>query len=75
MNVQVHHVVVHSPEQTTSIIEEAERIADGAQARGYPWETAFREATRLLGQRYTLAIPQEQMPVSLPAMAIPRGRH
>jgi hypothetical protein len=69
MNVQITHIIVHEPQQVRDIVREAQRIADDETGDAVARESVFREACRLLGQRYTFAaMPQ---PVQMPGMAIP----
>lgn len=75
MQIQVNHVIVHTPEQVAEILSAAIQAADQLTQDGVRWEAVFAQACQLLGARHTLVIPQEQMAVSLPQMAIPRGRH
>jgi len=69
VNVHITHVIVHEPQQVREIIAEAGRIADDAGVDPMRWDRVFEQACRLLGERYTFAMPQT--PVQLPAMAIP----
>lgn len=75
MNVQVHHVHVHTDEQVREIIAAAGRIADASGSEGYRWARVFEQACALLGARHTIALAPEPMPVQLPQMAITRNRH
>lgn len=75
MNVQITHVIVHTPEQVREIMREAQTIAGEETSDAVACESVFREACKLLGQRYTFAAGQQAMP--LPSMALPglRGGH
>lgn len=75
MNVQVTHMIVHTPVQAREIIAEAGRIADDSGQEGERWDRVFEQACQLLGQPWTFAAPSS--PVQLPTMAIPgnHGRH
>lgn len=61
MNVQIQHVIVHTPEQTREIIEQAWEIASEHQSDYGEWAEVFRAACQLLGQRWTFAM-QPQAP-------------
>lgn len=75
MNVQVTHVIVHSPEQTREILREALSIAEDLSCNETEWAAIFTQSCQLLGQRYTLALTPEPAPIALPHLAIPGGRH
>lgn len=68
MNVQITHVIVHTPEQVREIIRVAQAVADEETSDAVARESVFREACRLLGQRYTFAaMPQAvSMPLGPP---------
>jgi hypothetical protein len=69
VNVQITHVIVHTPEQVRQIMQEAQRIAEEETSDAVARESVFREACKLLGQRYTFAAAPQAMP--LPPMALP----
>jgi len=71
MNFQVTHVIVHDEDQAREIIRAATRIADDASTGSHTWEVVFREACRLLGQRWTFAA--QPQPVNIPDLARARG--
>jgi hypothetical protein len=71
VNVQVHHVIVHNSEQVAGILAEALRITTETELDDELRPIAFEQACQLLAQRFSVAIPQEQ--VNVPLMAIPRG--
>jgi hypothetical protein len=70
MNAQVTHVIVHNDQQVRAIINEAMCIAD--EQTDYPndREMIFREACRLLGERWTFLAPATavQLPLTLADM-------
>lgn len=68
MNVQVHHVIVHSPEQVREIVAEAGRIADDSGTDGEQWLAVFNQASTLLGARHTLAMMPQGGPIDLGAL-------
>lgn len=72
MNVQITHIIVHEPNQAREIITAALAIADEVTTDAVARESVFREACRLLGQRYTFAAAPQQ--VQMPMMAIPGQR-
>lgn len=63
MHVQVTHVLVHSPEQTREIIKEATAIANEQTSDLLSPEIVFSKAVELLGARFTMAVPQESIPI------------
>jgi hypothetical protein len=69
VNVQITHVIVHTPEQVRGIVVEALAIADEHASDTVRWEAVFAQACQLLGQRFTMAMGPQ--PVQMPAMAIP----
>ena len=73
MPYQVTHVIVHDDDQVRDIIRAATRIADDAAQGSHTWEIVFREACRLLGQRWTFAAQPE--PVNLAALKLPGAMH
>jgi hypothetical protein len=73
VNVQVTHVVVHTPEQVREIIREACDIANTTELEDDDWQTAFTAACRLLGQRHTIAMAPQPVPVDLAQLALPNG--
>jgi hypothetical protein len=73
VNVQVTHVVVHTPEQVREIIREACDIANTTELEDDDWQTAFTAACRLLGQRHTIAMAPESVPLALPMVGIGRN--
>ena len=68
MNVQVTHVVIHDPEQVRGIIAEAVKIADEHEGDGVSWSSIFREACALLGQRHSVALADQPVPINLAAL-------
>jgi hypothetical protein len=68
MNIQVHHVIVHNPEQVREIIAEACTIADGSEVAAESWVAVFEQACTLLGARFSLAMNPEPVPFSLGAL-------
>lgn len=64
MNINAVHIIVHTPEQVRGIIADARAIADEADVERFEWESVFREACRLLGQRYTVASMPEPVDLS-----------
>jgi hypothetical protein len=69
MNVQITHVIVHTPEQVREIVREAQTLAGEETSDAVARESVFREACRLLGQRYTFAAAPQAVP--MPPMALP----
>lgn len=65
MNIQVHHVIVHTPEQVREIVAEAVRISEETETESIPQVYLFEQACTLLGARFTMAVPQEQVPMDL----------
>lgn len=74
MNVQVTHVVVHTPEQAREIVRQAMSIADDCDADSRAWDAVFREACRLLGQRHTVVTTDQPVPLP-PALLGNLNRH
>lgn len=74
MNVQITHIIVHTPEQVREIIREARVIASENSEIDAEWTLYFNEACRLLGQRFTFtAMPQQVAgPLDLAGL---RNRH
>lgn len=72
---QVHHVIVHTPEQTRIILREAIEIVREIDPSEADFPAVFEQACKLLGARFSLAINDQPMPVALPDFAIPRSRH
>lgn len=75
MNVQVTHVIVHTPEQVREIIAEAGRIADDSGMEDERWDRVFEQATVLLGARHTLALTPQASPLDLGALGLKNNRH
>lgn len=75
MQIQVTHVVVHTPETVREIIAEAMKIADERLPEGGSWQTVFGKACDLLGQRFTLAAQPEPVPIDLGNLRTVRGGH
>lgn len=75
MNVQVTHVIIHTPEQTHDIIRQALQITADTVSGGIDQDRIFEQACALLGARFSLALTPEPAPIALPRMAIPGGRH
>jgi hypothetical protein len=65
VNVQITHIIVHTPEQVSGIIGEAIRIVTEAEIDGGLKKAAFEKACDLLGQRYTFVAQPTQVPLSL----------
>lgn len=74
MNVQITHVIVHSPEQVREIISQATEIADEMYEDGHRWQPTFIQACQLLGQRYTFAAAPQSIPLD-PALMARAARH
>lgn len=74
MNIQVHHVLVHTPEQAREIIAEAGRIADDSGMEGERWDRVFEQACALLGARFSLAMNPEPVPLNLGALGLKNNR-
>lgn len=68
MNIQVHHVLVHTPEQAREIIAEAGRIADDSGMQDERWDRVFEQACALLGARFSMAVNNEPVPLNLGAL-------
>lgn len=65
MNIQVHHVIVHTPEQAREVIAEAGRIADDSGMDDERWDRVFEQACALLGQRFSLSVMPQGPPLDL----------
>ena len=74
MNVQITHVIVHTPEQVREIVAEAGRIADDSGVEDERWLAVFNQATTLLGARHTLALAPQGPPLDLGALGLNNGR-
>lgn len=75
MNVQVHHVIVHTPQQAREIIAEAMLIASESEPDEAQWGHVFDQACALLGQRFTLVnAPQPAPPMDLSRLGL-NNRH
>lgn len=61
---QITHIIVHTPEQVTGIIDEALRIVAEAELDGDLKAVAFEKTCDLLGQRFTFAAPQPMIDAS-----------
>lgn len=70
VNVQVHHVIVHTPEQAREIVAEAGRIADDAGVDGDRWQAVFEQSCALLGARHSIALMPQGPPVDLGALGL-----
>lgn len=70
MNMQVHHVIVHTPEQVREIVEEARKIADEAWDNGQEWCAVFSQACTLLGARHSVALMPQASPLDLGALGL-----
>lgn len=68
MNIQVHHVIVHTPEQVREIIAEARDIAAEAEPLIVSWDVVFEQACLLLGARHSLAVAPQAPPLDLGAL-------
>lgn len=75
MNIQVHHVIVHTPEQVREIIAEAGRIADAAVVDEGKWRLVFEQACTLLGQRHSIAMMPQAPPVDLGVLGLNHKRN
>lgn len=75
MNVQITHVIVHTPEQVREIVREAAAIADEETTDVVAREMIFRESCRLLGQRYTFPVMPQAVPMPLGPPFDIRARH
>lgn len=75
MNVQITHVIVHTPEQVREIVAEAARIADEVGAWPEKWTPAFEQACTLLGARHTLALAPQGPSLDLGALGLNNRRH
>lgn len=71
---QVHHVIVHTPEQVREIIAEAGRIADDSGVEDERWQAVFEQATSLLGARHTLALTSQPPPMAFDLPNLKNGR-
>lgn len=72
-HIQIQHVIVHTPEQTREIIEAALVIVGELELSDDLRRQAFEKACDLLGVRFTLAIPQQE--VALDPRLLARPRH
>lgn len=75
MNIQVHHVVVHTPEQVRAIIAEAALIASEEDVEGVSPEVVFHEACVLLAARHSLAVAPQGPPLDLGALGLNHRGH
>jgi hypothetical protein len=68
VNVQVNHVAIHTPEQVREIVTQARDIAYAVAPDMATWPAVFQEASRMLGERFTLAMHPQQTPIDLSAL-------
>jgi hypothetical protein len=68
MNIQVHHVIVHTPEQVREIVAEAVKIAEATESELVPAVYVFEQACTLLGARFSMAVNQQPVPMDLGAL-------
>lgn len=74
MNVQITHIIVHTPEQVREIVTEAQKIASELAVADTDRELVFRESCRLLGQRFTFTAMPQQVAAPLDLAGL-RNRH
>lgn len=73
MNVQAVHAIIHTPEDVSSIINEADKIAAVYDETGERWNAIFDKACDLLGQRATTFIAPQQVPFDLMSLKANSG--
>lgn len=74
MNVQITHIIVHTPEQAREIIDTAIAIANERDDDQGHWPLIFGKACDLLGQRFTFTAMPQQIAAPLDLAGI-RNRH
>lgn len=70
MNVQVHHVIVHTPEQVREILREALLIAVELKADDEQMEMVFGKAVDLLGARHSIVLTPQAAPITLEQLGL-----
>jgi hypothetical protein len=65
VNIQITHVIVHTPEQVRDIVRDALAIADEQECDALERQMIFGHACTLLGQRYAFAAAPQQAPIDL----------
>lgn len=71
--IEIHHVIVHTPEQAREIIREALIIADDFDRDSAEWPNLFREACQLLGARFSLVAQQPTVQLDSRLLRAPGG--
>lgn len=70
MNVQVHHVIVHTPEQVAEIVDAARQVADDSPASSHSWNVIFEQACALLGARHSIVLTPQAAPMTLEQLGL-----